>query len=83
MDGWLERVRTVNISRRSFIRVAAKYLAAGGALAAAGPFITGCQPAAPAAPYRSPKGACDNLWRSPGNDGPSEPHQHLRRKPAW
>ncbi len=42
MDGWLERVRTVNISRRSFIRVAAKYLAAGGALAAAGPFITGC-----------------------------------------
>lgn len=49
MDGWLERMRTINISRRGFIRVAAKYLAAGGAAATTGPFIIGCRSAAPTA----------------------------------
>ncbi len=50
MDGWLERMRTINISRRGFIRVAAKYLAAGGAAATTGPFIIGCRSAAPTTP---------------------------------
>ncbi len=50
MDGWLERLRTVHIGRRGFLRVAARYLAAGGAMAATGPFIIGCRPGAPATP---------------------------------
>ncbi len=78
MDGWLERLRTVHISRRGFIRVAARYLAAGGAMAATGPFVIGCRPGAPTRPVEAQKELVIIYGRAPGDHGPAKPHQYIR-----